>query len=83
MKTLEQFSEREAEYHLYQSRQDAIRVQLTQEAEFEQERALKGKAVLRADKADARADKADARANKADARAAKETARADAAQAQL
>ncbi len=36
MKTLEQFSEREAENHLYQSRQDAIRVQLTQQAEYQQ-----------------------------------------------
>ncbi|NQZ09492.1 MAG: Rpn family recombination-promoting nuclease/putative transposase [Algicola sp.] len=52
MKTLEQFSEREAEYHRYQSRQDAIRVQLTQEAEFEQERALKEQAEIRADKAE-------------------------------
>ena len=49
MKTLEQFSEREAEYHLYQSRQDAIRVQLTQEAEFAQERELKERAEARAD----------------------------------
>ncbi len=40
MKTLEQFSEQEAEYHLYQSRQDAIRVQLTQEADFEEQRVL-------------------------------------------
>jgi predicted transposase/invertase (TIGR01784 family) len=67
MKTLEQFSEREAEYHLYQSRQDAIRVQLTQEAEFAQERALKEQAQARADeekqlrlKAQARADAAEA-----------------------
>ncbi|NQZ11227.1 MAG: Rpn family recombination-promoting nuclease/putative transposase [Algicola sp.] len=69
MKTLEQFSEREAEYHLYQSRQDAIRVQLTQEAEFEEERALREQAEIRADKAETAAKN--------------ETARADAAEAQL
>ena len=33
MKTLQQFSEREEDYHLYRTRQDAIRVQLTQEAD--------------------------------------------------
>jgi hypothetical protein len=83
MKTLEQFSEREAEYHLYQSRQDAIRVQLTQEAEFEQERALKQQAELRADNEQVRADKADARAANEEVRADKAQARADAAEAQL
>jgi hypothetical protein len=69
MKTLEQFSEQEAEYHLYQSRQDAIRVQLTQEAEFEDLRVLKEQAEVRA-------------ANEKALRI-QEMARADAAEAQL
>ena len=90
MKTLQQFSERESEYHLYQSRQDAIRVQLTQEAEFEQERALKEQAEARADNEQVRADNEKARADheqvRADheqVRADNEKARADAAQAKL
>ncbi|MCJ8272133.1 MAG: Rpn family recombination-promoting nuclease/putative transposase [Psychrosphaera sp.] len=59
MKTLEQFSEQETEYHLYQSRQDAIRVQLTQEAEFEQERALKEQEIRLREQAEIRADEAE------------------------
>ena len=59
MKTLEQFSEQETEYHLYQSRQDAIRVQLTQEAEFEQERALKEQEMRLREQAEIRADEAE------------------------
>ena len=90
MKTLQQFSEREAEYHLYQSRQDAIRVQLTQEAEFEQEKELREQAQAKAVNEQARADKAQVRADNEQVRADKEKelrlqekARADAAEAQL
>lgn len=36
MKTLKQFSEKEREYHLYQSRQNAIRDELSKQRYFEE-----------------------------------------------
>ena len=83
MKALEQFSEQEAEYHLYQSRQDAIRVQLTQEAEFEEQKALNEQERHLKEQAEIRADKAQATAENEKKLRLQEQARADSAEAQL
>jgi hypothetical protein len=83
MKTLEQFSEQEAEYHLYQSRQDAIRVQLTQEADFEEQRVLVEQQRHLKEQAEIRADKAQTTAENEKELRMQAQARADAAEAQL
>jgi predicted transposase/invertase (TIGR01784 family) len=53
MKILEAFSEKEAEYHRYQSRQDVIRVELTREAQLAEGREELADVKVRAEKAEA------------------------------
>ncbi|MFT4924301.1 MAG: putative transposase/invertase (TIGR01784 family) [Phenylobacterium sp.] len=53
MNVLEEFSEKEASYHVYKSRLNALRVQLSMQQELEEECQLRAQAQTRAEKAEA------------------------------
>ena len=61
MAVLKRFSEKEADYHLYQARQNAIREEKTRQMLLEE--ALRGKEEALRDKEEALRDKEEAKAN--------------------